>query len=117
MTRIIYALSGLAAILLTVILSVAVTLMIMRSELASQNQRFVSVNMQELILMLADTSGGSDEEFAMAVRDLGRSIEAAVTDLGNDHVVVFDADVILTGAPDVTPQVWQLLQDYKAAGQ
>ncbi len=65
MTRIIYVLSAFAAILLTVILSVAVTLMIVRSELETQNQRFVSVNMQELILMLADSSGSTDEEFAM----------------------------------------------------
>lgn len=114
MTRLIYALTALAALLITVLISSLITLTILRNDMAANTPRFVSVNMQELVFMLAENAGASEEEFAAAVRNLGRSIEAATAEFGEEHVVVFDSDMILTGAPDVTPQIWQILRNHQA---
>ena len=111
MNRLIYILAAVAALMVTVLITTVLTLSIVRKDIAANTPRFVSVDMRELVLMLAETSGDTEEEFAAAVRDLGRSIETATAQLGETHVVVFDSDMILTGAPDVTPQVWQMLRD------
>ena len=97
----------------TVLCSVIVTLLIVRGDVSSKAPEFVSIDSTALMLKLIESIGpeADDATVQRAVGNFARNMDDIMAGFQASRVVVFDASLILTGAPDITAEMYDLARD------